>query len=119
MATQSMIALKTDAGYECVYVHNDGHTESVGQALLDSFNTNELAVSLVALGDLSSVARKSNIDEVIAYHRDRGNNWDDVHPQLCKTLIEAMDLYNPYFTYIWDGETWTAYKGSDKLAWNN
>lgn len=119
MATPALIALKTDNGYECISVQNDGHISGVGQALLDVFNTIEQAIALIALGNCSRIAGVAKLSEVIAYHRDKGWSWDDVEPRHCATIACAVWLFSPIYYYVWDGETWTAYKGSDKLAWNN
>ena len=119
MATQSMISLQTDNGYECIYVYGNGNTAGVGQTLADIFNTTDKVIALIALGDCSRIAGVSDLSEVVAYHRDKGEAWEETEPRLCASLEEAMALYSPMYHYVWADEKWTAYKGDDELAWNN
>ncbi len=117
MSTNSMIARKTDDGYECIYVHWDGHLDSVGQTLLDAFNTTDKVVELIALGDCSSVSDAKSLVDVKAYCRDMGEDWDDVKPKTFATLPQAMQYYSNPYNYLWDDEKWSVYRYGDKLDW--
>lgn len=119
MSTNSMVARKTDAGYECIYVHWDGYLEGVGQTLLDTFNTDEKVAELIALGDCSSIVDAKSLANVKAYHRDKNEDWDLVKPEHFATLHEALDYYSNPFSYVWgDDKKWSAYYADEELAWN-
>ncbi len=118
MSTLAVISLQTDNGYDCISVNNDGGMSGVGQTLRDVFCTTEQVIALVALGNCSRIAGVANLSEVIAYHRDKGQPWDDVEPRQCATVASARWLFSPMYHYVWNGESWSAYRGSDKLAWN-
>lgn len=118
MSTHSMIAMKSDKGYDCIYVHNDGHLESVGKTLREVFNTDELVLELVALGDCSAVAGRTSIDDVVAFHRDRGEDWDDVKTMCFATLAEAIDHFYETYHYVWEDGIWMAFdKRGDEFDW--
>ena len=117
MSTPSMIARKVAGGYLCIYVHNDGYPNRVGQSLLDFFNTEEDATALIGLGDCSGVAGRWDLGMVEAYHRDRGETWERVRPLTLATLEEATRLYNPMYHYVWEDGKWTAFKGNSVVAW--
>jgi len=77
MSTHCSIAVVNDDGtVEAVYCHFDGNVRSVGRALVLKFNSKEAAQSLVALGDLSSVAGRLE-----AFSRDLGEPFEDNKPR--------------------------------------
>lgn len=121
MSTHSMIAIKTDMGYDCIYVHSDGYLDSVGKALQASFNSDELALELVALGNCSAIAGRESTDDITAYHRDRNEAWHDVKPMCFATLSEAIDHFSCPYNYVWEvgnWSSWSAFDGrGDKYDW--
>jgi len=114
-----MIARKSAKGFECIYVHWDGNLEDVGKTLIETFNSDLGAFALVALGDCSSVAGSTSIDDVTAFFRDRDEAWEDVKPLNFATLQEAINFYgNKKFNYIWEDNGWTAYDGGgQQIDW--
>lgn len=120
MSTQCGIAIKTEKGYETIYVHSDGYPEYMWPMLTESYNSEELAAKLVGMGDASFIdkqlaptpgiihsfgARQHGVS--VFYHRDRGENWNDVAP----AVYEKKDIFNGfYYSYIWEDGRWNFYK---------
>jgi len=77
MSTRSAIIVSHEGKYTGVYCHSDGYPEWNGNRLMEHFNSLPSALALVSLGDLSSIGRDGT---VTAYHRDRGESWDEVKP---------------------------------------
>lgn len=125
MSTQCGIAIKSEKGYETIYVHSDGYPEYMWPMLTEHYNSEALAKKLVGQGDASF------IDEQLApipgilhnfethqrgvsvfYHRDRGDNWNEVAP----AVYEKKDIFNGfYYSYIWENSCWNFYKGGRKI----
>lgn len=60
MSTRSFICVEQDDGsYKGVYCHSDGYLTYNGAMLLDHYNSREKADALIALGDLSLLAKNS------------------------------------------------------------
>lgn len=125
MSTQCGIAIKTDKGYETIDVHNDGYPGYMWPMLTKNYNTEELAAKLVSLGDASYIDvcleptafsfhkfGTPEPDICMFYHRDRGDNWDDVAPTPY-TKQELVNCY--YYAYIWEDGCWKFYKGGKKV----
>lgn len=120
MSTQCGIAIKTEKGYETIYVHSDGYPEYMWPMLTENYNSEELAAKLVGMGDASFIdkqlaptpgiihsfgARQHGVS--VFYHRDRGENWNDVAP----AAYEKKDIFNGfYYSYIWEDGHWNFYK---------
>lgn len=117
MSTPALIALNVDDEFVCITVNWNGTPERVGETLRKVFNTDGRVIDLMDLGNCSSIFGATDITEVEAYHRDKNERWEPNHPMIFDTLDEAASYYSPIYSFVWDGETWTAYKGSDKLAW--
>jgi hypothetical protein len=107
MSTRSSIAVESaDGKVSAVYCHFDGYLSGVGAALLEKHNTQEAAEALVALGDLSTVA-----DSVKAYHRDRGEEWEDVKPHQYANRVEyfervAKEIGDNGYRYLFADGAW-------------
>lgn len=125
MSTYCSIAVKTEKGYETIYVHNDGYESYMYPMLTNNYNSEEGARALVALGDASSIHEKleptpgvphtfdfpeRNVS--IFYNRDRGESWNDCAP-FCLTKTEVL---NNYHAYIWEDGKWNAYKNGRKIT---
>lgn len=123
MSTQCGIAVRTEKGYETIYVHSDGYPDYMWPMLTEHYNSEELAVKLVGMGDASY------IDELLEptsdfhkfgtpepkvsmfYHRDRNEYWEDVAP----TTYTLRELFNCfYYSYVWENDCWNFYKGGRK-----
>lgn len=108
MSTNSTIIAEVDGKVMSIYCHWDGHIDSVGAALRDSFGTQELAAAVVALGDCSSIAGAVDINDIEAYHRDKGEDWADVKPQIYPTVDAAFADANTPYTYAFVDGKWRA-----------
>jgi hypothetical protein len=91
MATRSRIAIELPSGeVHSIYCHWDGYPSNNGEILKEHYNTREKVMELILLGDISSLRQRvaPNADEigkhsfdtpiedvVIAYHRDRGDDY--------------------------------------------
>ena len=106
MSTHSYIGVvEEDGTLKYVYCHSDGYPSYLGRMLLTYYNTPELAIGLVNLGDLSMVRERLAPDKgerhtfkkpvregpkggiTTAYHRDRKE-------RLCinKGVIDGPDI---------------------------
>lgn len=113
MSTNAHIAILKDGKYTYIYSHWDGYPEHVGKILYENYNTTEKIEELIALGDISSLGPrlKPNDDEAhsfdnpirditIAYHRDRGEDWEYTAPHITSTLNGVKDDIE--FAYIFN-----------------
>ena len=118
MSTRSDIIVKrTDGTYARIYCHFDGYPSHNGRILLDHYNSQKRAESLVKLGDLSILAPKNTkpkghsfdtkVDGYCVYYgRDRGEK--DVAAVIGATLADVWpdaDTWTEY-AYLWDGAEW-------------
>jgi len=129
MSTRCFISKKTKDGYVGIYSHWDGYPEEpgVGYQLKNYYKSPQKVDSLIALGDISSlrknIGRKHNFDNydlakekeyTTAYHRDRGEPWDDVKPQFFKTKEEMERYFEDSwceYLYIYEKGSWHCYGG--------
>jgi hypothetical protein len=76
MATRSRIAIENQDGtVTSIYCHFDGYIDGVGKILQENYNTREKMEQLIDLGDISSLGK--TIEETVAYHRDRGEEFQE------------------------------------------
>jgi hypothetical protein len=125
MSTQCGVAIKTEKGYETIYVHSDGYPAYMWPMLTKNYNSEELATKLVSLGDASYIDEKleptSDFHKFgtpepsisMFYHRDRG---EDLHTTVYPTKKEMFNCY--YYSYIWEKGCWNAYQGGIKIYFN-
>ena len=121
MSTHCGIAIKTEKGYETIYVHSDGYPEYMWPMLTENYNSEELAAKLVSMGDASCIAeqlapvpgtlhsfetRQRGVS--VFYHRDRGEDWNDVAPE---SYTKKGLLNGFYYSYIWEDGHWNSYEG--------
>lgn len=121
MATRSTITAQLrDGTYRTVYCHWDGYTEKpgVGWELQQHYNSQELAEKVTSLGSLSSVGSSCDVPpghsyktpaegHTIAYHRDRGELWEDCKPGLGATYEAAVAQVGVQeYNYLWNGSAW-------------
>ena len=122
MSTQCGISIKTEKGYETIYVHSDGYPEYMWPMLTQNYNSEELAAKLVGMGDASYISDNlephepnthsfdnPDFDVCCFYHRDRGEAWDEVEPTNYFTVGEICNRF--YYTYLWKDGRWNFYKG--------
>ena len=108
MSTRSSIShFQPDGSIKQIYCHSDGYLKGVGGCLLSFFNSEEKAAELMALGDLSGF---NNDGEVSAFHRDRGEDWEDVAPHKYTTFVDwRVDGDWQSFDYAFKDGTWFLY----------
>lgn len=127
MSTHCGIAVKTEKGYNTIYVHHDGYESYMYPMLTQNYNTEERATDLVSLGDASSIQERmvpsresghsfDNPEDgvCIFYHRDRGERWEDNKPHTYPTKSELLNIL--YYNYIWEDGQWDAYKNGRKIS---
>lgn len=120
MSTQCGIAIKTEKGYETIYVHSDGYPAYMWPMLTNHYNSEELAKKLVSFGDASFIdeqlepvtgilhnfgCRQKGVS--VFYYRDRNENWQDVKP-IVYTKKKIFNIF--YYSYIWEDGCWHFYK---------
>ena len=123
MSTQCGITFKSDKGYETIYVHSDGYPEYMWPMLVENYNSEELAKSIVSLGDASYIDEKLEPTPGVVhtfdfpektvsvfYHRDRG---EDFHNTIFSSKSELSSCY--YYAYIWENGCWNFYRGGRKI----
>ena len=114
MSTPCIIAVKTEEGCQAIYCHFDGYSDYMWPLLNEHYNSEELARSIVALGDASYITEKlwpnshyhsfSNPEPGVSifYHRDRGEPWDFVKPELYESEFKLLGL-QPYIYVFMNG----------------
>ena len=119
MSTNSTVAVKTDSGYESIYVHWDGYFSYMYPMLSENYASLERATALVSFGDASFIAKRimpsvgsdhsfehPEEDVCVFYHRDRG---EDFHSSFYPN--KSGVLKSQYYVYIFEDSMWKAYEG--------
>lgn len=122
MSTNSTVAVKTDSGYESIYVHWDGYFGYMYLMLSENYASLERAQALVSFGDASFVDKRimpskgsdhsfEHPEEGVCvfYHRDRGEPWEHNKPEVTATKEELFK--RQYYVYIFEDNRWRAYQG--------
>lgn len=126
MSTHCGIAIKDEEGYKVIYCHHDGYPDYMYNMLTENYNSEELARRLVGMGDASFIAEKLETDQPHSfnkpqhdtccfYHRDRGEDWNDVAPELYKHHERRRLLNCWYYLYIFEEGCWHFYKDSEEI----
>lgn len=118
MSTRSTIIVKLLNGtYKKIYCHWDGYLSNNGRILFHHYNSQELAESLVNLGDLSSLAESANIPEGYTTANEKINGICQPYGE---SVTNSESLFNSLedaiigidagvwceFLYYWNGEKW-------------
>lgn len=96
MSTRSHIGFIKGNQITYIYCHFDGYPEYNGRILQEHYTDKEKIQELINLGDISCLNKNLSPKEgeehsfdgkqaegvVVAYHRDRGENWDWVKPSV-------------------------------------
>lgn len=120
MSTRSSITAKcADGKFRSIYCHYDGYPSGVGQTLLEHYDHLTKIEALLALGPISSLAADyirppgHSYDEklsgyTVAYHRDRGDEWDDNCIGIGSNATEARNNgpTNQEYNYVWKDGVW-------------
>lgn len=117
MSTRSTIIIKlSENHYKGIYCHNDGYPEGVGATLLAHYQEPAKVVSLISLGDISSLGDdlvpngphsfdKPEKGVTLAYMRDR----DEVGIEAVdgESEKEITDKFDNDYTYLFADGVWT------------
>jgi hypothetical protein len=114
MATRSRIGIqKEDGSVTSIYCHWDGYPDHNGKILLSNYTEREKVEELIALGSISSLRKdiapapgsdhsfeKPQEDVTIAYHRDRGEDFNEarVNESVAAYLADDNEEYGYLFT---------------------
>lgn len=116
MGTRSSIGIMRENGeIEAIYCHWDGYLSNNGRFLVEAYDTVEKINELINLGDISVLKR--TVDESIAYHRDRSENWSDVLPKFFRNVDDYIETFgmDEEYAYIFINGEWVynSYKEKD------
>lgn len=116
MATRSTITVYDNKMYTSIYCHFDGYPSGVGAILNSHYNTLDKAKELVGLGNISVLGENLNPPAnvhhsfenqvkgvTVAYHRDRGEAWEDNKPDVFANIgqLSAQD-----YNYLFKDDKW-------------
>lgn len=123
MSTNATVAIKTDEGYEAIYVHHDGYFSYMYPMLSENYASWERATALISFGDASSIDKRimpsvgSNHhfehpeeDVCVFYHRDRGEEF-----RAAFYSNKSGVLHSQYYVYIFEDGQWRAYQGGKEV----
>lgn len=123
MATRSLICKQSeDKTITGIYCHWDGYPDGVGETLKEHYVDPNKIDKLLELGSISSLApeigdkhsfNKPTSGWVVAYHRDRGEDFEDCHYVDMKDLMaNARNHYGVDYVYVWSpfDNKWHHYK---------
>jgi hypothetical protein len=96
MSTRSRIAIeKQDGTVDSIYCHFDGYLSNNGEKLQNHYSTKEQLEQLIALGDISSLG--NDVKETVAYHRDRGEDFNSkTYPNVATLFENGFDSGEEY-----------------------
>mgnify|MGYP007012664986 FL=1 len=112
MSTRCFIAMtKDEVTYQSIYCHHDGYDtdNGVGPTLRQHHNSEYHAESLIAIGDISFVQEET----VCAYHRDRGDSWDQTQSRITRSQPELFALAkacDAQYLYLFKQGEWHSFK---------
>ena len=115
MSTNSSVTVKQGDTFKVIYCHWDGYPSNNGKLLLDHYNSQEGADSLVNLGNLSSLQKSVDCPEghsfgspmddcTIFYGRDRGDEDQEAREYNESEGVPDDELQE--YNYFWNGEKW-------------
>lgn len=121
MSTHAAVICKEDNGFAGIYCHWDGYPEHVGRLLNTHYTDPNQVKALIALGDICSLGERvapagaHSFDQpepgtTVAYHRDRGEPWEDTSTQRASqlsALIEAYQAIGVQHFYLFADRAWT------------
>lgn len=95
MATNAHIGYIENDKITYTYLHYDGYPTHTGKILYEEYNNIDKIKPLINLGYLESI----DTDEVTAFHRDKGYNFENVKPE---TTNELNKFTTCEFNYLFD-----------------
>ncbi len=110
MSTNCTVAIKNEDGsVTSIYGHWDGYLNGVGSELLKNYTTENDIKELIMLGDCSTIC-----DSVEAYHRDKGEDWENVQPKVFEDYEQMLDTNSQEYNYIFENNQWYVIEGYDE-----
>ena len=102
MATNAHIGYIENNKITYTYLHYDGYPSHAGKILYEEYNNINKIKELIELGYLESI----DSGEVVAFHRDKGHDFDHVKPETTNSLNEFTTCE---FNYLFNVEfkRWT------------
>ena len=124
MSTPAFIGKKNEDGtVTSIYVNADGYPSYMGKMLKQNYKDPEKLDKLLALGDCSSIDKEVDVPEgvehtydnpvdgiTVAYHRDRGEDWDEVEPTVSMDEDTFKRRAGTDFWYLFKDGKWEASK---------
>jgi len=115
VSTNSSITVKQGKIYKNIYCHWDGYPSYNGKMLLQHYNSQEGADSLVDNGNISTLKESVACPEghsfetpadkhTVFYGRDRGE--ENQEAKVFDNFKEAIISNSQEYDYYWDGEKW-------------
>jgi len=102
MSTNCSVAIQNEDGSVTgIYAHWDGYLDGIGAELLQKFNTVDTVKELIMLGDCSTI-----VDNVEAYHRDKGEAWESVAPTVHEDYSSFVGAMGQEYNYLFDNGVW-------------
>ena len=113
MSTHSSITVKcTDGIYRGIYCQFDGYPDHMLEMLSKYYDGQQLAEEVVNFGDASYI--DATIETCCFYHRDRGEDFEDVKPIILKIEPENESIIKAHhipklmnnvqeYNYLFDG----------------
>ena len=119
MSTRSLIGtINEDDSVDTIYCHWGGCPSHHGPLLTQFYNTADRVRDLIALGGISRLAKKlepttadhtfnnPENDVVVAYHRDRGEDWEHNKPAHFANIDELINSIGwEDYVYLFDVRT--------------
>lgn len=119
MSTRCSIAMQlSDGRVTGIYCHWAGDIHQNGVTLYKHYQCTEKIQALIALGHLSSLGaelapdparehswQNSQKDVCVAFHRDRGDSWENVAP-VTACIKEFYETQCQEVDYLWRDDAW-------------
>lgn len=118
MSTRSILAAPVRGRFQYIYCHYDGYPSGVGTILQEFYESRGLVLSLLALGDISTLG--AGVDcGTRAYHRDCGEGLVLRHATDLDCLVASgFDQLGADYIYLFRGR-WRVlgYGSRDTRKW--
>jgi len=119
MSTRSYIGIENeDSTVSYIYCHSDGYPEHNGKMMWEHYQERAKVYELVGLGNVSYIDEEVNPDPnkehsfdydkrqkgvTVAYHRDRGEKWEDNKPGKADSIKKLAEeaLANGFIEWLY------------------
>ena len=115
MATRARIGiLNPDNTVTSVYHHWDGYPEWLGKKLVEKFNSEEDALNLMNLGDMSCIEsdtdwNRQECEPTILTYAGRGEDRPAKYAKSMKEYYEQCSSCWADYAYLWKEDQWVGY----------